>query len=163
MAKYLEAGDVIKAAITEEEPQVQSKIEKPSPFAFLTAVSETKKDIVNKSADVIKDYVPYITNRGFSFFPDSVLHANDMNLYTDIPAMSQYYYYMASLRKRSRKSKWFKLEKNDDLELVKNVYQVRSEIAKQYLKLLSKDDIAKLRQLTDTGGEVSKTNPKKNK
>jgi tyrosyl-tRNA synthetase len=151
----LDASDFIQAHIEEPE-EVSLKQKKTSPFDFMGAVSHTKKDIVKESPEIAKDYIPYITNKGFGFFPDSVLYANEMNLYSNIPSINQYYYYMASLRKRSRRSKWFKLEKNDDLTMVQQVYQVRAEIAKQYLKILSNADLEKLRALTDTGEDTKR-------
>jgi len=146
----LDASDFIRAH-EEVAEEVSLKQKKTSPFDFMAAVSQTKKDIIKESPEIAKDYIPYITNKGFGFFPDSVLFANEMNLHSNIPETCQYYYYMASLRKRMRRSQWHKLEQNDDLDMIKQVYQVRPEIAKQYLKILSNADIAKLRMLTDTG------------
>lgn len=159
-SRELDASSFIKPYEEPPEEQISLKSEKVTPFTFITAVSETKKDIIKENPDIEKDYNAYIVNKGFSYFPDSVLFANELNLHAGIPAISQYYYYMASLRKRKRFSKWHKLEKNEDLELVQRVYNVRAEVGKQYLKILSKEDLDVLRKLTETGENKSKSKNK---
>ena len=157
MARTLDASDFIKPyTVPVEEVAVQEK--GLSPFDFIKSVSNTKKDLMRDDPDNEKAYKAYVVNHGLSFYPDTVLIANEMNLYPDIPAMSQYYYYMGSIRKGNRYSEWHKAKKNDDLDLVQKVYQVRRDIAKQYLKLLSNDDLKKLRELTDTGETAKKKN-----
>jgi hypothetical protein len=147
----IDACDVIKPYEGCAEEQVVTKTLKKSPFEFMTAVSETKKDMIAQEPEVAKDYVAYIINRGFGFFPDTVLHANEMNIHSCIPDTAQFYYYMGSLRKRKRFSKWHKLEKNDDIVMVQKLYGVRPEIAKQYLKLLTEQNLSDLRTLSETG------------
>jgi len=155
----LDASDYIKPYTAPPEDLVVEE-KGLSPFDFIKSVSNNKKDLLKDHPDNAKDYKAYVVNHGLSFYPDTVLTANEMNLYPEIPVEAQYYYYMGAIRKGNRFSEWHKPKKNDDLDLVQNVYQVRREIAKQYLKLLSKDDLGKLRELVDTG-ETSKK--KKNK
>lgn len=159
MARTLDASDFIKAY---EAPPEEVIVEEKglSPFDFIKSVSNTKKDVMKENPDNAKAYKAYVVNHGLSFYPDTVLIANDMNLYPEIPVESQYYYYMGAIRKGNRYSEWHKLKKNEDLDLVQKVYQVRREIAKQYLKLLSKDDLDKLRELTDTGETSTKKKTK---
>lgn len=159
MAGTLDASDFIKPyKAPPEEVFVEEK--GTSVFDFIKSVSNTKKDLMKEDPNNVKAYKAYTVNNGLSFYPDTVLIANDMNLYPDIPVESQYYYYMGAIRKSNRYSEWHKLKKNDDLDLVQKVYQVRREIAKQYLKLLSPDDLAKLRDLTDTGETSTKKKTK---
>lgn len=137
----------------EEDFEVKRK--KTSPFDFIKSVSETKEDMMAENPDIEKDYVAFIVNKGLGYFPDTVLYANEMNLYNNIPAKAQYNYYLAGLRKRKRFSKWHKLEDNPDLDMVKQIYGVRSEVAKGYLNLLSEDELKRLRELTDCGESKS--------
>lgn len=153
--------DLFGNEVEVEEEVVIEKSDKPTPFDFMASVSETKKDIIKDNPDMIKHYNAYITNRGFGYFPDSVLYANEMNMYPDIPGEAQYYYYHASLRKRKRRSKWFKLEKNEDVEMIRRIYHVRSDVAKQYLQVLSDNQLETLRALTDTGEVAGKKGKKK--
>lgn len=137
------------APVVEEE--TKAKKDKITPFTFITAVSETKKDLLKENPQLEKEYNPFIINRGFSYFPDTALFANELNMYPDMPKKAQFQYYMQSLRRRKRFSKWFKLEKNPDLLMVQEIYSVRPDIAKQYLKLLSEDDLVDLRKTRETG------------
>ena len=49
-------------------------------------------------------------------------------------------------------AKWVKAEKNDDLECVKLVYSLSDSKARDALRLLSKEQIQKLKEQTFTGG-----------
>ena len=94
-----------------------------SPFDFMNAASDSKKDIIRESENpdlAEKEYssYSYVVNRGFSYFEDTILHANEMNIrwpMLDNMAGAQFDYYRASLRKRKRFSKWHKAEPNEDL------------------------------------------------
>lgn len=156
MARTLDASDIIKPYEPEPEEDVK-EVKGVNPFDFIKSVSNNKKDLLKDNPENAKEYSAFMVNRGLSFYPDTVLIANEMNLYPDIPAASQYYYYMSAVRKGNRYSEWHKKKKDDDLDLVQMVYQVRRDIAKQYLKLLSKEDLEKLRELTDTGESKKKT------
>jgi hypothetical protein len=156
MAGTIDASDIIKPYVPEPE-EVEPEVKGLSPFDFIKSVSNNKKDLLKDNPDNAKEYSAFMVNRGLSFYPDTVLIANEMNLYPDIPAAAQYYYYMGAIRKGNRYSEWHKKKKDDDLDLIQKVYQVRRDIAKQYAKLLSKDGLSKLRDLTDTGETKKKT------
>lgn len=151
-------GNALKEPEAEEE--AFAKPEKATPFDFIKSVSETKKDMLKENPDLANDYVAFIVNKGFGYFPDTVLYANELNMYSNMPANAQYYYYLASLRKRKRFSKWHKAEHNEDLQMIQEVYDVRPEVAKQYLKVLTEDNLKDLRVLCDTG-EMPTKSPKR--
>jgi hypothetical protein len=155
MARTLDASDFIKPYTAEPE-EVLPEQKGLTPFDFIKSVSNNKKDLLKDNPENAKEYNAFMVNRGLSFYPDTVLIANEMNLYPEIPAESQYYYYMSAIRKGNRFSEWHKKKKDDDLDLVQRAYQVRRDVAKQYIKLLSKEDLAKLNALTDTTGENKK-------
>jgi hypothetical protein len=148
------ANDYIKpfeeVAVEDETVLAPKKL---SPFDFMKSVSETKQNIINGDPDIAKEYNAYMVNRGFSYFPDTVLYANELNMYPDIPKAAQYHYYLASLRKGKRFSKWHKLEKNEDLDMVRMTYNVGAETAKGYLKVLTEENLETLRRLSTTGEE----------
>ena len=155
----INASDFIKAFEAEPEEVIEEQ-KGPSPFDFIKSVSNTKQDMIKDDPEVIKSYNAFIVNRGLSYFPDTVLIANDMNLFPDIPAESQYYYYMGAIRKGKRFSKWHKPKKDADIELIQKIYNVRLEVAKQYRKLISDKDMKKLHELSDTGEKPKKINRK---
>ena len=160
MARTIDASDFIKAYEPEPE-EVLEEQKGPTPFDFIKSVSNTKQDMLKDDPEMAKYYAAFIVNRGLGYFPDTVLIANDMNMYPDIPVESQYYYYMGAIRKGKRFSKWHKPKKDLDIELIQKIYKVRLDVAKQYHKLISDADMTKLHELSDTGEKVTKK--KKNK
>lgn len=134
---------------------MSSSTEKYTPFDFIKSASQTKVDLVSTSEnpeDVEKQYNPFIINRGFSYFQDTILHANEMNQRHSLPKDAQYKYYMHSLRSRSRFSKWFKAEKSDTLDLIQKHYQCTRNIAIQYSKLLTPEMLKEISSKYDKGG-----------
>jgi hypothetical protein len=161
MARTLDASDFIKPY--EEQPEeIVETVANLTPFDFIKSVSNNKKDLLRDDPEAVKQYAAFIVNRGLGYFPDTVLIANEMNLYPSVPAAAHYYYYMNAIRKGNRFSKWFKAEPSEDLDLIQNVYKVRREVAKQYLKVLSKENLQSLRELVDTG-ETKKVKKAKTK
>jgi hypothetical protein len=129
-----------------------------SPFDFMSAVSETKEDLIgNHEAPALaeKQYNAYIINRGFANFEDTILHANEMNQRAHLFDAAQFDYYRGALRKRKRFSKWPKAEKSVDLDAIQHVYSCNRTVAKLYLKALSKEDLVIIHEKLVTGG-VSK-------
>jgi hypothetical protein len=60
-----------------------------SPFDFLNSINDTKKDLFD-DPQAEKDYNSYLINRGLSYFPDTVLYANEMNRNFDIAKRWQF-------------------------------------------------------------------------
>lgn len=126
-----------------------------TPFDFIKSVSHNKKDLIRDSdypAQMEKQYNAYIVNRGFSYFEDTILHANELNMRHHLFADAQYRYYLGMLRPRNRFSKWHKAEKNKDLDAIQEVYSVNRTVAKMYLKTLSKEDLKKIHKKLEKGG-----------
>jgi hypothetical protein len=126
-----------------------------TPFDFIKSVSQSKKDLIRESDypdQVEKQYNAYIVNRGFSYFEDTILHANEMNMRHHLFNDAQYRYYLGILRSRNRFSKWHKAEKNTDLDAIQEFYMVNRTVAKMYLKAMSKEDLKNLHQRFEKGG-----------
>ena len=126
-----------------------------SPFDFIKAASETKKDLINESDNpelTEKQYNAYIVNRGFTNFEDTILHANEMNMRPNLFQDAQFQYYRAALRERKRWSKWPKADKNNDLDALQEVYSCNRTVAKMYLKMLSTDQLKAIREKLSMGG-----------
>lgn len=132
-----------------------SKNKEYSPFDFMNAVSFTKEDLIRNSDNpemTEKEYVPYLVNRGFVNFEDTILHANEMNQRPHLFHGAQFDYYLGALRKRKRFSKWHKADKNKDLDAIQQVYQCNRTVAKMYLKALSAEDLKQVHNKLFTGG-----------
>ena len=124
-------------------------------FKFIESASKTKKDLV-KTADIPEEterkYVPFITNKSFSFHIDTILHANEMNAKHWLFKDAQYRYYLGALRPRDRRSKWFKAEKDIELDNIQLHYQCNRSVAKQYAQVLTKENIDIINNKVSKGG-----------
>lgn len=126
-----------------------------NPFDFMNAASFSKQDLIGDSENpelTEKQYSPYIVNRGFANFEDTILHANEMNQRAHLFNAAQFDYYRGALRKRKRFSKWPKADKSNDLDAIQQVYQCNRTVAKMYLKALSADQLKQVHSKLVTGG-----------
>ena len=114
--------------------------------------SINKKSSSMSKDDVELDYVPYIINRGMSYFSDTVMFANEMNMHPETPKYLQYLFYFTGIRKKSRFSKWHKKTKVDDIDIIKEYYGYSDTKAMEALQLLSSDDIDVMRERLFKGG-----------
>jgi hypothetical protein len=132
-----------------------SKNKEYSPFDYMNAVSFSKQDLIGNSENpelIEKEYVPYMVNRGFANFEDTILHANEMNQRAHLFNRAQFDYYRGSLRKRKRFSKWPKADKSKDLDAIQQVYTCNRTVAKMYLKALTADQMKQVHSKLYTGG-----------
>ena len=83
------------------------------------------------------DYVPFLTNRSLSYFPDTVFYSNEINQYPHADNKLQYDYLLNSVRPKKRYAKWVKATDSDDLEIVKLYFGYSTNKALQALKVLS--------------------------
>jgi NACalpha-BTF3-like transcription factor len=124
-----------------------------NPFDYLNAINQTKIDIMKGDAQAQKDYNAFIINRGLSYFPDTVMFANEMNTHADIPKQWQFDFYRAGIVKKKRFSKWHKRDQDtDEVKLVMKEYNYSSEKAMNALSLLTSEQIKELKEKYQTGG-----------
>jgi hypothetical protein len=93
-----------------------------------------------------------MVNRGLSYFNDTVLMANEMNMYAHLDKKLQYHFLINIVRKKKRFSKWAKPEKESDIEAVKEYYGYSNEKARQILTLLSPEQIKNIIEKVSKGG-----------
>jgi len=123
-------------------------------FDFLNSINDNKKDLLKEDPLTEKDYIPFMINRGLSYFPDTVMFANEMNQHAGAPKNWQYDFYRIGIVKKKRFSKWHKRDQNsEELELVMKEYNYSSEKAAKALQLLTEDQIQKLKEKYNTGGK----------
>ena len=122
-----------------------------NPFDYLNAINNTKEDImVDDIAE--KGYSSFMINRGLSYFNDTVLFANEMNIHHHIDNRLQFNFLINIVRKRKRFSKWLKPEIASDVEVVKEYYGYNNEKARQALTLLTPEQITMIKKKVFKGG-----------
>jgi hypothetical protein len=125
-----------------------------SPFDFINAISLSKKDLMADDNLAHKDYVPFIVNRGLSYFPDTILYANEMNLKAGIPNDWQFSFYLNSIPKKKRFSKWHKKDvASESFRLVKEYYGYSDEKCKDALTILTEHHLTMIKEKLFKGGK----------
>lgn len=124
-----------------------------SPFDFLNSINDSKKNLFIEDPLCEKDYSPFMVNRGLSYFPDTIMHANEMNMYHDIPKKWQYDFYLSAVPKKKRFSKWAKKDKTQDaIEIIMKEYNYSERKALEVINILNTSQIDALVDKYSTGG-----------
>lgn len=100
-----------------------------------------------------KAYPAFMVNRALSYFNDTVLYANEMNVNHHIDNKLQYHFLINIIRKKKRFSKWLKPQEVNNLEIIKEYYGYSNEKAKSVLQLFNNEQIEILKQGIYKGGK----------
>ena len=122
-----------------------------NPFDYVNSINISKKDIMHDDISE-KSYPGFMVNRALSYFTDTVLFANEMNINHHIDNKLQYHFLINIIKKKKRFSKWLKPQEVENLELIKEYYGYSNEKAKSVLSLFSAEQIADLKQRIYKGG-----------
>jgi Holliday junction resolvase RusA-like endonuclease len=123
-----------------------------NPFEYLNAINTTKKDImVDDIAE--KEYNAFMVNRGLSYFSDTVLIANEMNLNHHLDNRLQFDFFINIIKKKKRFSKWLKARDIENLEIIKQYYGYSDEKAKSVLSLFDHSQIDEMKNRIYKGGK----------
>jgi hypothetical protein len=123
-------------------------------FQYIKAVSQTKEYLLNTSLSE-KDYLPFMVNRGLSYFPDTIMLVNQMNINCHLSKKMQQDYYYVAVRPRARYSKWFKADQASytDFSVIKEYYKYNDQKTSDALRILSDDQINDIRKKLEKGGQ----------
>jgi hypothetical protein len=117
---------------------------------FLNSINLTKENLLSKDPRLEKDYLPFVVNKCFSYFPDTIFYANKVNMMPFLDKKLQYDYLLYSIQKRKRFSKWIKPEENEDIDAIKEVFGYSETRAREVLDMLP---MSKIHELTQKGGQ----------
>lgn len=124
---------------------------KRNPFDFVKSVSSDKTDIMVDDIEE-KAYQPFLINKSLSYHQDSVFFTNEMNCRHGLDNRLQYVFFLNTLRKRQRFSKWSKPYVSKKLDVVKQYYQMSTREAKDLYTLLSDKELRELKDRMNIGG-----------
>jgi hypothetical protein len=130
----------------------QEVMTKTNPFDFVKSVSSDKKDIMYDNIEE-KLYAPFLTNKALSYHQDSVFFSNEMNIRSGTENRLQYLFFLNTLRKRQRFSKWQKPYVSKKLDVIKEYYEISTKQAKDYMSILSDSDVRTMKKRMKTGGK----------
>ena len=122
------------------------------PFDYVNEILYGKKQMIVDDLTE-KDYNAFLVNKALSFHQDCIIYANEMNRRHFLDEKLQNDFLLNTVRSRKRPfAKWVKSEKSEDIECVKQVYGLSDSKAREALRLLSDEQIQKLKEQTDIGG-----------
>lgn len=121
-----------------------------NPFDLINSITFNKDNLLNEPESE-KFYNAFLVNRGLSYFPDCIFHAQAMNENHHLPGKMQYDYLRHAIVKKKRFSKWNKSETNQMLEIVKQHYKYSYTKAVDALRTMSEADQKKLLELYTDG------------
>lgn len=140
--------------------------DKITPFTFIASINEGRKGkslLIDCPADnshesvspnaLDKQYVSFVINRSMSYFRDTVLFANEMNIRHTLPPRMQYDFYRNIVSPKRRFAKWSKKAKtSEDIKIIQKAYNYSQEKAESVHPLFSSAEINKLYAMFDKGG-----------
>ncbi len=129
-----------------------------NPFDYINAINFGKDVMSGTDNDELaeKGFNPFLTNRQFSYFNDTVHIANEMNRFAHLDNKLQFDFYINIVRPRKRFTKWSKTEHHEDLEAVAQYYGYSYEKARQIIKVLTSDEIEEIKKQLEKGGVKKK-------
>ena len=124
-----------------------------NPFEFVKAISYSKKDIMIDDL-IEQEYNSFIINRALSYYPDTILYANEMNKNHHLDGRLQFDFFINIIKKRKRFSPWLKASEIENLDVIKEYYGYSDEKAKSVLSLFNNKQIENLKQRIYKGGRT---------
>ena len=115
-----------------------------NPFDYVNSISYKKNNLMRDTDNdelAEQEYVPYLTNKAFSYYTDTILYANEMNKFSFLDKKMQYEYLLQSIRANRRYTKWTKKEELKDVAAISKYFDVSYKRAEEYKRLLSLEKI----------------------
>jgi len=109
------------------------------PFSIINDIN------AGKEVKSPENHNPFIVNRFYSFFPDTLYFAQLMNLNYDLNNRHQISFLINSVRPSKRWQKWLKKEQNADYDAVRDYFRFSDLKTKEALKILTKEQIEVIR------------------
>ncbi len=120
---------------------------------YIPSISHTKKRLMDSDDEQWeKNYQPYLVNKNYSNFQDTILYANEMNKYHNLDNKLQFDYLLNSIRPRKRFSPWHKKTIHNDFDYVKEYYGYNNKKTEQALNILTKKQIEEIKSQMNKGG-----------
>lgn len=98
-------------------------------------------------------YNSYMINKALSFFPDTILLVNEINL-SNITNQMNYDFLYNIISKKRRFSKWHKQDQvlQNKLDLIIEYFSCNMTRAKEYLEILTDNDLSIMKDKMQKGG-----------
>ena len=126
-----------------------------NPFDYVTAINKHDDIMLESTANDLmeRDYNPFLTNRAFSYFNDTIHQANEMNQRLHLDHKMQFDYLLNNIRPRKRFAKWIKNDVSGDVSVIKEYYGYNNSKAIEALSVLSEKEVKILHDKVQKGGK----------
>lgn len=124
------------------------------PFDYVNDINFGKKDIMRGTANddlAERDHNQYLTNKSLSYFPDTVLFANEMNI-REMDNRLHFTFLLNVVRPKKRFSKWEKVDNSETIELIQRHYGYSIKKAEEVASLLTQTQVESIKNLYNIGG-----------
>jgi len=122
---------------------------------YLKAINSTKNPLMDSEDEFIeRDYVPFVVNRCLSFFPDTILQTNEMNIRCHSDKKMQFDFLCKTIRKSNRYSPWLKETLPEDIDTIKEYFNFNNRKSKEALEVLSDEQIQLIKNKLSKGGKA---------
>ena len=121
---------------------------------YLNSINFSKDYLMDEDPGWEKNYPAYVINKCMSHHLDTIMFANEMNIYSHIDKRLQYDFLINIVRPRKRFSPWGKKQKVKDLDLVKKYYGYSSDKATQALEILTPTQLNYIKDKLNKGGKT---------
>lgn len=138
----------------------------PGLFDYINDLSEKKEllafQVEEQNLKFPSEVVPYMINKAFGNFCDTVFYANALNRFNMSPE-STYLFYTYAVPKKRRFSKWYKPDesKEKDIQNLMKYYEWGRNEALENYKLFSKEELKELSEKFIEKTQKIKTKRKK--
>jgi len=123
-----------------------------NPFDYVNEILTSKKNLIVDDATE-KAYNAFLTNRALSYHKDTILYAQEMNIFNHLDKKLQFEYLINTIRPLKRQNKkWAKKEKEGDIEVLQEYFGYNYNNAKAAASILSKEQIKKIKKKLEKGG-----------
>jgi hypothetical protein len=117
-----------------------------NPFDFVNSINSKSSNLLDENPNNENHYDSFLTNRSFSYFPDSVLYANEMNSRHFLDKKLQYDYLYHGVGKKKRFSRWASKNTSGEIEFLVRLYECSKSKAGEILAVLGEETVQKLRK-----------------
>jgi hypothetical protein len=123
-------------------------------FDYVKAIN-THKDLLREEDNIEQaeaGYIPFLTNRSFSYHLDTIFYANEMNLLNShAPKLMQYDYLFNSI-KPAKRFGWQKKVEQPDIDILQEYYKCSIRSARRIRKVLNDEQMDMIKQRIIKGG-----------
>lgn len=117
-----------------------------NPFDYVNCINSKKENMMHENDENEKFYDPFLTNRALSYFPDSLLYANEMNSRHFLDKKMQHDYLYHGVSKKKRFSKWATRNTNGNIEFLVRVYECSKSKAEEISEVLGESLVEQLKR-----------------